>query len=308
MLSDWKMNMEDVNLLTFNYGYGKFTNGPGISCWNFTKFCKVNFHIFTKLQSDINKNIKNIKEYNFNSNKYIHWWSGLTEEFLLIVKKEKQKGKKIIIGPNLFDGTDPEIEIKICKEIHPDLILVVNKQIKYKLKQYLNYKIEEFMTGPDYDLWTPKNEFFNKILWKGNSSHESKDLGAALELRKKIVDKIDLLGYPNPYRYMEHIEVASKYAGYVCTSLSETKSEAVLEQMSAGVPVITHPKVFMMGIHYQTGIIVNKNIDEMVFASESLLKDSKLREDLSLGARDFVIKNFKKETLSNYYLWLLNEC
>lgn len=135
-----------------------------------------------------------------------------------------------------------------------------------------------------------------------------KDLGAALELRKKIVDKIDLLGYPNPYRYMEHIEVASKYAGYVCTSLSETKSEAVLEQMSAGVPVITHPKVFMMGIHYQTGIIVNKNIDEMVFASESLLKDSKLREDLSLGARDFVIKNFKKETLSNYYLWLLNEC
>jgi len=301
--------MEDVNLLVFNYGYGNFTNGPGISCWNFTKFCKVNFNIFTKLQTDINNvNIKNIKEYNFKTNNYVHWWSGLTEEFLFIVKQEKQKGKKIILGPNLFDGTDPKKEIKLCKDIHPDLILVVNKEIKYKLKKYLNYRIEEFMTGPDYDLWTPKEKKIHKILWKGNSSHDSKDLNTALELRKKIVDKLDLLGYPIPYRYMEHVEVASSYAGYVCTSLSETKSEAVLEQLAAGVPVVTHPRVFMMGIHYQTGIIVNKNIEELSRASEIILRDEKLREDLSLGAREFILSNFKKETLSDYYLWLLNEC
>lgn len=301
--------MEEVNLLAFNYGYGPFTNGPGISCWNFTKFCKVNFNIFIKLQSDIiNNNIKNIKQYQNNDINYIHWWSGLTEEFFNIVKKEKLKNKKIILGPNLLDGTNPEKEIKICKELQPDLILVVNKELKYKLKQYLNYKIEEFMTGPDYDLWTPKNEYLNKVLWKGNPSHNSKDISTALELRKKIVDKMDLIGYPSPYKYMEHIDRASEYAVYVCTSLAETKSEAVLEELSAGIPVVTHPKVFMMGLHYKTGIIVNKDINEFFEASRFILENKSLREDLSGGAREFIINNFKKETLSDYYLWLLNEC
>lgn len=304
------MTMKDVNLLAFNYGYGSFTNGPGISCWNFTKFCNTKFNIFIKLKTDIiNDNVKNIKEYNNNKTNYVHWWSGLTEEFFNIVKKEKKQGKKIILGPNLFDGSNPDHEIKICKEIQPDLILVVNKEIKYKLKKYLNYKIEDFMTGPDYDLWVPpKDKYINKILWKGNTSHESKDISTALELRKKIVDKMEFIGYPYPYRYMEHVREASGYAGFVCTSLSETKSEAVLEQLAAGVPVITHPKVFMMGLHYKTGIIVNKNIEEFAQAALLLLESESLRTDLSIGAREFVLQNFKKETLSDYYLWLLNEC
>jgi glycosyltransferase involved in cell wall biosynthesis len=300
------MKNDDVNILAFNYGHGKFTNGPGISCWNFSKFCNKNFNIFTKLHGDIKT--FDIKNYQTNNYGVVHWWSGLTDEFLKIAKKERRNGKKIILGPNLLDGTNPEIEIKICREIHPDLILVVNKEIKYNLKKYLNYKIEVFMTGPDYDLWVPKKEYENKILWKGNSSHESKDIGMAIEVRKKIVDKITLMGYDKVYRYMEHVEEASKYAGYLCTSLSETKSEATLEQMAAGVPVITHPKVFMMGIHYKTGIVVNKNVDEMVRAAEKLLGDKELRRDLSDGARSYILENFKKEDLSNYYSWLLNEC
>jgi glycosyltransferase involved in cell wall biosynthesis len=300
------MNMDDVNLLAFNYAYGNFTNGPGISCWNFTKFCNKKFNIFTKLKGDLPT--FDIKNYHTTQAKYIHWWSGLTQEFFKVVKKERMLGKKIILGPNLLDGTNPEKEIEICKELSPDLILVVNKEIKYNLKKYLNYRIEEFMTGPDYDLWSPKKEYINKILWKGNPSHESKDLSTALELRKKIVDKITLMGYPSTYRYLQHIEEASGYAAYVCTSLSETKSEAVLEQLAAGVPAITHPKVFMMGCHYKTGIVVNKNIEEMVLAARKILEDKSLREDLSLGARDFVLQNFKKDQLSNYYSWLLNEC
>lgn len=298
--------MEDVNLLAFNYGYGNFTNGPGISCWNFTKFCNKKFNIFTKLKGDIKTS--NIREYVPGNVHYIHWWSGLTEEFFNIVKKEKKLGRKIILGPNLLDGTNPRKEIEICKELSPDLILVVNKEIKYNLKKYLNYKIEYFMTGPDYDLWTPRKEYTNKILWKGNPSHESKDLATAIELRKKIVDKINLMGYPSPYRYIEHIDEASSHAAYVCTSLSETKSEAVLEQLAAGVPAITHPKVFMMGSHYKTGIIVNKNLDELVSASLKILEDKSLREDLSIGARSFILENFNKNKLSEYYSWLLNEC
>lgn len=298
--------MEDVNLLAFNYGHGNFTNGPGISCWNFTKFCNKKFNIFTRLKGDISTH--EIGSYRSNQVQYVHWWSGLTQDFFKIVKRERQLGKKIILGPNLLDGSNPEKEIEICKELHPDLILVVNKEIKYNLKKYLNYRIEEFMTGPDYDLWTPKREYIDKILWKGNSSHESKDLATAIELRKKLVDKLNLMGYPSTYRYLEHIEEASGYAAYVCTSLSETKSEAVLEQLSAGVPAITHPKVFMMGAHYKTGIIVNKNLEEIALAGRKILGDKTLREDLSLGARAFVLDNFKKENLSSYYSWLLNEC
>lgn len=301
--------MEDVNLLAFNYGYGNFTNGPGISCWNFTKFCNKKFNIFTKLKSDIkSNNIKNISEYNSNNVNCVHWWSGNTPEFLKIVKKEKSNGKKIIIGPNLLDGTNPDEEIRICKEINPDMILVVNKEIKYKLKKYLNYKIEYFMTGPDYDLWHPNNDINQKILWKGNPSHQSKDISMALEIKKKIVDKLDLIGYPSPYKYMEHVEQASKYAVYVSTSLSETKSEAVLEQLAAGIPCITHPKVFMMGSHYKTGMIVNRNTDDICDAALMVLNDRALRDDLSLGAREFVLENFKKEKLSEYYSWILNEC
>ena len=189
------------------------------------------------------------------------------------------------------------------------MILVVNKEIKYKLKKYLNYKIEYFMTGPDYDLWCPTtSEIKQKILWKGNPSHQSKDISTALEIRKKIVDKLDLIGYPSTYRYTEHIEAASKYAVYLSTSLSETKSEAVLEQLAAGVPCITHPNVFMMGIHYKTGIVVNRNIEEICAASLKILEDKSLRQDLSLGAREFILENFSKKKLSEYYSWILNEC
>lgn len=305
------MTTEEVNLLAFNYAYGTFTNGPGISCWNFTKFCQNKFNIYTKLKTDIiSSNIKNISTYNFKNSATVHWWSGMTDEFLNIVKKEKLNGKKIIVGPNLFDGTNPELEIKISKDIQPDLILVVNKQLKYKLKKYLNYKIEDFMTGPDYDLWMPTSfqERNNKILWKGNSKHESKDIEMALEIRKKIVDKIHLMGYPSTYRYMDHVDPAARYSVYLITSLSETKSEAVLEQLSAGVPVVSHPGVFMMGSHYKTGIVCNRDTEELAAAALNILNDRHLMEDLSLGARSFILENFKKENLNLYYQWLLNEC
>lgn len=298
--------MMNINLICFNYAYGSFTNGPGISCWNFTKFCNQNFNIYTVLKSDLES--KNIKEYNTNNSNIVHWWSGLDQRIFSVIEKEKKIGKKLIIGPNLLDGVNPKLEIELCNKFKPDLILVVNKDIKYKLKKYLKYRIEEFMTGPDYDLWKPSNDIFNKILWKGNPSHESKDIGTALELQKKIVDKMDLIGYPSVYRYPEHIGRASRYAGFVSTSLSETKSEAVLEQMAAGIPCITHPGVFMMGQHYKTGIVVEKNIDAMAAAANRILEDRELREDLAYGARSFILENFSKEKLSEYYKWLLNEC
>lgn len=297
--------MKKINLLAFNYGYGNFTNGPGISCWNFSKFCINDYNIFTKLYSDLKT--KNISEYIFDDTEYIHWWSGLDNNFLDIVKKEKKLGKKIIVGPNLIDGTSPYDEIKLCNEIQPDLILVVNKEIKFNLKKYLKYNIEEFMTGPDYDLWVPSNEYENIALWKGNSTHISKNFKMAIELKKKLVDKMKIIGYPYLYKYIEHVPLAGRYATYICTSLSETKSEAALEQMAAGVPVIANPRVFMMGEHYKTGIIVNDVLEEYLLACNKILNDSSLRKDLSYGAREFILSRFNKEKLDEYYTWLLNE-
>jgi glycosyltransferase involved in cell wall biosynthesis len=299
--------MKNINILTFNYGYGSFTNGPGISCWNFTKFCKKKFNIFTKLDSYIySDNILSFKKYNYNSDIF-HWWSGDVPEFLDIAIKESKLGKKIIIGPNLLDGTNPEREIQICNMVKPSVILTVNKEIKYKINKYINFPIEEFMTGPDYDLWTPKKDINDKILWKGNSRDLSKDISMALHLKKKFVDNMDIYGYSNIYSYPDTVIPHSKYYMYVSTSLSETKSEAVLEQMAAGVPCITNRNVFISGINYKTGIISDRNLNEYSKNIKFLLNNKNLRKEMSISARQFILENFNKNYLDSYYNWIINE-
>lgn len=299
--------MKYINLLTFNYGYGNFTNGPGISCWNFTKFCKKKFIIYSKLES-FNLEHKNLyKNYDFNSSDTCHWWSGDIPEFLSIVEYEKKLGKKIILGPNLFDLTNIDRMKHITSICQPDIILVVNKELKYSLSKHTKFPIEDFMTGPDYDIWYPQKIINNKILWKGNSNDLSKDFSMAIHLKKKFVDNMDIYGYPSIYSYPKHIEEASKYYCYVSTSLSETKSEAVLEQMAAGVPTITNLNIFMSGINYKTGLIVDRNLDSYKKAISTILSNPGLRMELAAGARNFILENFKKDDLNNYYNWILNE-
>lgn len=290
-----------VDLLTFNIGYSKtFANGPGISCWNFVKFCKsTKFNIYSKLESDLTFNVRNYKKFNSEADIF-HWWSGDNEEFLAIALAERKKGKKIILGPNLFDATNPKRELEICKALKPDLILVVNNLIRSQLRQYINHKIEVFMTGPDYDLWVPSNNCNGRALWKGNHMHASKGFLFCQEIKKDHLN-LDILGYPYLYRYPEHIKVASEYSCYVSTSLTETKSEAVLEQLAAGVPAITHPGVYISGVNYKTGIICERSLLDYSKAITRILGDKELRDELSMGAREYILTNFKKETLDSQY-------
>jgi glycosyltransferase involved in cell wall biosynthesis len=204
----------------------------------------------------------------------------------------KSNKKKIFFGPNLIDNVNKELERKIINQINPNKLFVVNNKIKTKsLELYglLDSDVKEVIVGPDTDIWKPPSDYSNNILWKGNSNHMVKDVDLALDISKRL-DKYNFtfFGYPKPYSYAEHIDIARKSYLYFTTSISETKGMAVLEQFAAGVPCITHKNIFQAGISYKTGIIVKRDIDSYCSAIEEIMEDSDLRCKMSKFAVNYV--------------------
>jgi glycosyltransferase involved in cell wall biosynthesis len=163
--------------------------------------------------------------------------------------------------------------------------------------------IETFIVGPDLDLWSPSNIKDNFILWKGNSNHHVKDVNFALKLKEKLTKyNFNIMGYPKPYNYLQHIEIAKRAYLYVNTSISETKSQTLMESWSSGVPSVTHPKIYLHGINYETGIITSKTIEDYCEAITEVMENPVLRKRMSEGARAYCLNNFTESiTLLNYY-------
>ena len=105
----------------------------------------------------------------------------------------------------------------------------------------------------------------------------------------KKLDKYNFtfLGYPKPYSYVDHIDIARKSYLYFTTSISETKGMAVLEQLSAGVPCVTHKDIFQAGINYKTGIIVKRDINSYCNAIEEIMENVDLRNKMSKFAANY---------------------
>jgi glycosyltransferase involved in cell wall biosynthesis len=257
----------------------------------------------TKQTTDLLDDIKHCNAF--------HCWSGLTDTFLTIVRLANTFRKPVILGPNLFDTVEYKKEKAFLNNTEYKTILTVNDRLKYLILDkhvLLTDKIESFIVGPDIDTWCPPDKYDKYILWKGNSKHMVKDIGFAKEIRNKLRQyEFLFLGDNKPYGYSDHIEVAKKASLYISTSLSETKGMALMEQWSAGVPSVTHPKIYQHGENYKTGIITSRDVGSYCEAISEIMENSKLRNDLSLGARRFVLENFNPKLIIEQYIEIIKD-
>jgi glycosyltransferase involved in cell wall biosynthesis len=305
-----------LTILAFNFGPTKsFTNGPGMSLYNFCKamahHCEIDLFLDLKNEEkipgisfysskDSEAYIKSVKEADL-----IHHWSGLTPRLSKRLKEASNTGKKIILGPNLLDCVELEREKKLIEGINFYKILSVNDRLKYQISfnhDIHHQMIETFIVGPDLDEWAPSLGKESFILWKGHTNPFVQDLSFALKLKEKLTKyNFNIMGHPKPYNYKQHINQAKQAKLYINTSLSETKSQTLMESWASGVPSVTHPKVYLHGINYETGIITSKTEEDYEEAIAEIMENSILHSRLSDGAYQFCIDNFSKDALLRQY-------
>ena len=135
-----------------------------------------------------------------------------------------------------------------------------------------------------------------------------KDIGFAKKIAKKLTQyKFLFIGEDKPYDYREHIECARRAYLYISTSLSETKGMALMEQWAAGVPSVTHPKIYQHGENYKTGIITNRDVNSYCEAICEIMNNNKLRNALSDGARGFVLSEFDPKLIVEQYFRIIKD-
>jgi hypothetical protein len=309
-----------ITIVAFNCGPGKkFTNGPGMSLFNFIKSVSghIKIDLFTSLPFD--HDIGNVKSFridnraaltrSISTSSCVHHWSGIDHRFILAGSIANKACKPLIVGPNVIDCVQVKLEKNLLAEVTPSVVLTVNKRIMFLASKQHSISLDVMDTlviGPDTKLWSPtgKNEGF--ILWKGNAQHYAKDISFALKIKDSMPEyNFKILGYPSPYEYYSHIPVAKSAALYINTSISETKGNTNLEQLSCGVPSVVHPKIYLPGINYETGIITNRNVDDYQCAIKEIMDNKVLRKHLSEGAVDFVQRRFSEASVFEKYRSIL---
>ncbi len=306
--------MNEITILTYSYGSSPMGSGSSSICLlNFVRLLNeagyaVNvFSILESLYSEAKtfKSINKAKEA-IDRSFVVHHWSGMNKAFASLCLYAKKNKKKVILGPNLFDGLDFLNEKNYLNNIKYDKILITNECMIYKLSK--NYeipidKINVFAVGPILSEWSSA-EKDNFILWKGNAKSSDKDVKFALELAKRLRGKYNFkfLGHPRPYKYEEHIKQAKMAKLYISTSTSEVTGLALAEQWAAGTPSVTHPKIYQHGKNYKTGIIANKTLDDYIEAIEEIMDNEALWVHLSNGAIEYSDLQFNPERLLfNYF-------
>ena len=305
--------MNQITIITFNYGKaGRYVNGPGMCLVNFVKKLKqlgVKVNVFSALTSDDCYDLQNksLLEKSIRSSDLIHHWSGLNVLFIDALKFAERLKIPILIGPNVLDTVDMKSETQYLKQISYDKILTVNLRLKFRLAKQHKIsldKIDLLLIGPDEEIWKPIPKDNGKILWKGNSKQFVKDVNFGLQIKNNLPEyDFEFIGYPEPYNYNTHIESAKSCHLYISTSLSETMGLALLESYCAGIPSITHPKIYLNVDNYKTGIITNRDVESYCDSIREIMEDDTLYRFLSQGARDYITDNFSgvaKQYLKNY--------
>lgn len=300
----------NIVIFAFNYLYaGNTINGPGICLYNFAKIFKEhNISIFTALQSK-EKDIYNLKsskiKYKIKDADIIILWSGISNQVIEHIKYANDLNKIVLLGPNLIDCVEFDKEKAFLAKIKYSKILTVNKYLKYKIGKEHNIeqdKIDLLLIGPDLELWKPIKEKDNSILWKGNYKHFVKDISFALEIKNRLKKyNFKFIGYPNSYEYFSHIEDAKRSKIYFSTSLSETMGMTLLESWCSGLPSVTHPKIFMHGENYSTGIITNRTVDDYCVAIEEIMQNDRLYKDISESAYQYMHDNFSDKIVKKKF-------
>ena len=312
---------EEATIIAFNYGNaGRYVNGPGMCLVNFVKILRssgIKVNIFSKLKSNYGdvKPLSDIRSLRkaICCSRVVHHWSGIDADFIMAIILANQYEAKILVGPNVLDTVSEAQEKLFLSKIKYDKILTVNKRLKFRLIRKYNINrnnIDVFMIGPDQKLWAPIDHRLrdNTILWKGNSKQVVKDVNFALKLKDSLPQfNFKFLGYPKPYNYCEHIEQAKKSKLLINTSLSETMGLAMMEAWTSSVPSISHPKIYMHGENYRTGIITNKTIESYKEAIIEVMSDDILYSELRRGSAEFIKENFSNDIILKKYLEIVDE-
>lgn len=311
-----------LTITAFNIGSTRsFTNGPGISLINFVNSIKSEFDItvFVKMRPEVDIDGVNIFKISNKSalkkaiskSDCLHHWSGISNDFVSAGSYANKLGIPVIIGPNVLDTFEIEKERVLLSRVAPQHILCVNDRLKYKVSKEHNLPpgiISTLIIGPDTDLWSPSPDRERFIMWKGNSLQYAKDIGFGLKLAEKLPQyEFRFFGYPRPYSYFDHISEAKRASLYVGTSISETKSHALMESWSSGVCSVTHPKIYLHGENYKTGIITSKNLEDYSEAIIEIMENQRLREDMGEAARQYAIDSFSKWAVQTEYRIILGK-
>lgn len=307
-------------ITAFNYGEAGLTvNGPGICLVNFVKFLKkhtdISVDVFASQESKKDK-VYNILDRqrlkaSIQNADILHHWSGISSLYKFGIKYSNSIGKPVILGPNVLDTVFLDQELEFMDGCRFDRVLTVNQQLRHRIvtaHELEADKVKIFLIGPDLEIWRPSGINNGKILWKGNAKHFVKDVNFGLSVAKNLPQyDFVFMGHPNPYNYYEHIEEAKKYSLYFSTSLSETMGMGLAEQLAAGIPAVTHPKIFLHGINYETGIITSRDVDSYCEAINEIMSNAVLHQELSLGATKFMKKEFSSQTTIENYLNIIQE-
>jgi glycosyltransferase involved in cell wall biosynthesis len=312
-----------ITILTFNYGYaGMVVNGPGMCLANFVKFLRkhtdfeIDVYSYLKPNRKLASGVKDLRDNKSLSKSIlqsdiVHLWSGITPSIIHAVKFANGLHKKVIIGPNVIDTVDKPRELQLLSGCNFDRLFAVNDRLKFKIA--LEYKIpvdkiDVFQVGPDPKLWSPSSGSDGTILWKGNGRQFVKDLDFAKKVAEELKEQYEFkfIGDKRPYDYFEHISEAKKSKLIIITSLSETMGLAMMEAWASGIPSISHPKIYMHGQNYQTGIITNKTVSDYATAIKEVMENQSLYDHLSQGCIDFISREFSSEIIASRYTELLS--
>lgn len=318
------MSSKKIVIIAFNIGLaGSVVNGPGICLENFALFLNkkdnIDVIIYTELKnrvvyeglsvkriSDTTSLKQDIKECDV-----VHHWSGLGSLYRQILDYSNSIGKKVVVGPNVLDTVNMEGESEYLRGLGFFRILTLNNFLKIRISREHNLPIDKFkifMVGPDIDTWSPIKNVDDIIMWKGNSSQFVKDVDFGIKISKKLNKyNFKFIGYPDLYDYRSHIDQAKNAKVYISTSLSETMGMTLLESWASGVPSVTHPKIYMHGENYKTGIITNRSVSAYCEAIEEIMEDDYLHKALSEGSREFMVSNFSRDVVIRNYLNILDD-
>ena len=317
--------INEVCIIAYNLEHIKLNNnyvinGPGIDLYNFINLLiknKIKVNLFTQVNPI---NIQNGVNYGniYNSNKVmnsinnsdvVHHWSGIFPIYSEYLKYADSIDKITLVGPNVIDCVNLESEKIYLKNLNFGKIVTLNNRLRFKISKVHDVtldKIDIFRVGPKLEDWQPAKERSDYILWKGNSKQFVKDIDFALRIKEKMSKyKFKFIGYPDTYEYRSHINEAKKAKLYISTSLSETKSNTLLEQWTCGCPSITHPKIETHGVNYETGIIVSRDLDSYCEAIEEVMENDNLYKRLSNGCIEYINKNFNYSKIYNDYLSII---
>jgi glycosyltransferase involved in cell wall biosynthesis len=295
--------MDEITIVAFNYGNaGSHVNGPGMCLVNFVKKLRaleIKVNVFSKLRSNL-KDAHPISDRvklksAISRSGIVHHWSGMDSEFVRAISLANDHKATVLIGPNVLDTVKFGHEKIFLSRVKYDKVLTVNERLKFRLSKMHSInidKIDLLMVGPDAELWAPIDKDNGKILWKGNSTQRVKDVHFGLEVKRALPEyDFEFIGHPNPYDYKEHITSAKSCHLYISTSLSETMGLALTEQWCAGIPSVTHPKIYLHGENYKTGIITNRTVSDYCDTIREIMEDDTLYRSLSTGAIDYVRYN-----------------